>query len=192
MASLRATTVSFRSIISRFGSNRVVLYSSAATIAGAGFYGYHSTQSSSEVIASQNPRNEVQSYTQNELFHDYASSANTNNRFQRITIPGGKATVINYDAINEQNYLRHVIITVQGEGEIHYSPADEKILHGIDRQVVEKKLKLGSSVGIPSTNWHQIVNKHDSNDLVLVVTSIPTEQTKQTKKKEMVPTEYVL
>eukprot|EP00486_Rosalina_sp_Unknown_P006344 CAMPEP_0201573068 /NCGR_PEP_ID=MMETSP0190_2-20130828/16707_1 /ASSEMBLY_ACC=CAM_ASM_000263 /TAXON_ID=37353 /ORGANISM="Rosalina sp." /LENGTH=181 /DNA_ID=CAMNT_0047999591 /DNA_START=93 /DNA_END=638 /DNA_ORIENTATION=- len=172
--------LTLKSFTSRFG-NRMALYSSTAVLlGGAGLYTYHSTQPTSTVIASQNnPNNEVISYSKKQLYHDHASSSNTNKKFQRITIPSGKATVINYGEIQNENNLRHVLITVQGEGEIHYQPAHEKILFGTENQIIHKKLKLGNSVGVPATNWHQIVNKHDSKDLVLVVTSLPSNQQKK-------------
>lgn len=157
----------------------MALSSTAVILGGAGFYSYHSIQPSSTVIASQNNSNKIASYSKQELYHDHASSANTNKKFQRITIPSGKATVINYGEIQNENNLRHVLITVQGEGEIHYQPANEKILYGTENQIIHQKLKLGKSVGVPATNWHQIINKHDSKDLVLVVTSLPENQNNQ-------------
>ena len=167
--------LALKSFASRFG-NRMALYSSTAVLlGGAGLYTYHSTQPISTVIASHNnPNSKIVSYSKNELYHDHASSSNTNKKFQRITIPSGKATVINYNQIQNESNLRHVLITVQGEGEVHYQPANQKILYGTENPVIHKELKLGKSVGIPATIWHQILNKHDSKDLVLVVTSLPT------------------
>eukprot|EP01084_Bolivina_argentea_P122372 216852_1 len=161
----------FKSLTSRFP--RMALYSSTTLVLGASvFYKYHSNQPS--IIANNNL--EATSYSSNELFHDYASSSNTNKIFQRITIPTGKASVINYNPINKQNDLHHILITVQGEGEVHYqTPTNDKIINGMN-SIIKKELKLGNSVGIPSTNWHQIVNKHHTKDLVLVVTSVPQKE----------------
>ena len=193
--------LTLKSFTSKFRMNKLALYSSTAVVLGSvGFYRYHSTQPT--VIASQNNKMEVSSYSANELFHDHASSANNNKRFQRITIPSGKATIINYNPIDQHNNLRHILITVEGEGEVHYSPntsttttttttttTNEKIIYGTDNTIIHKKLKLGSSVGIPSTNWHQIINKHESKDLVLVVTSVPDQES---KKQTENPPQYIL
>ena len=170
-----------KSFASRFGkriSKKIALYSSTAVLlGGAGVYTYHSAQLINSYCITSNPISKIASFSKM-IYHDHASSANTNKKFERITIPSGKATVINYNQIQNESNLRHVLITVQGEGEVQFQPTNQKILYGtenqvIPNQVIHKELKLGKSVGIPATNWHQILNKHDSTDLVLVVTSLP-------------------
>eukprot|EP01084_Bolivina_argentea_P301503 520177_1 len=174
---------SMNKIIPRFGKS-IPLYSTAAVLLGVGFYQYHSAvlavKPDYEKLRCCIRNNNARFIDNNSLFHDYASSANTNNALSRITIPSGKATLINYGPILKSNESKsyHIIITIEGEGEIRYTPTNEiehDIMYGNGNNIMHKKLTSGASVGIPQNKWHQIINKHDSKDLVLVVTSVPSK-----------------
>ena len=174
--------------LSRFGK-RITLSSISGGIICAGFYQYHLLYNKTNtILAIKNDPNEVHPYDNNELFHDYASSANNNNALSRITIPSGKATVINYNPISQstKDKVDHIIVTIQGEGEIQYSPItkttttnnNNKIIYGTQSpppEIIQKTLTSGGSIGIPQNNWHQIINKSNKKDLVLVVTSVPSK-----------------
>lgn len=160
------------SLFSRARITKLAFYSSSTISLGAvGFYRYHSTQPTASVLASNTESHQQQTAMATE------GPAAAHRVYSRMTIPSGGASAI--ECPPDVQDVRHVLVTVQGEGEVVFhgdnADANSTVMFGDvgANSMMRKPLRLGGSVGVPCSKYNEIVNSHATKDLVLVITSVP-------------------